>query len=432
MSSRKKNPGLPLNSEVTQIAIALNLTGPQTAILRHISASMSRKSPVCFKSQETLARETRYCKRTISNAIKSLVDMNILLIENRVINGARHHNIYRCNHDENGWHVAEIKGASDALLEKAGNSYSRNASNSSKCAGDSPKNAPDAPKSARDALESSSESSQENQPKESSSSAEEEDQSLFDPQEKEQVRLTIDGRTVLDQSACILTPAGHAGESCAPPLGAPEMPSESDLQRAYGSRIPPECNFVWDRGIILRRYTHPFNGSLVDIQDKFGVNLDKPLASWFESQLDEFYEQSIERNWSKEAAKPGIGFNMAFLRAGRAGFLCRCGFRPKSPSQLEEERAEQERAEAERQEQARLEAEKEEQREKELKRRKELKSEIREKIRRNGLGEHLYRCGLMAEDGAFDPYEVQEHFYHLRKKQLKKWARSQVLDGIFH
>jgi len=115
MSSRKKNPGLPLNSEVTQIAIALNLTGPQTAILRHISASMSRKSPVCFKSQETLARETRYCKRTISNAIKSLVDMNILLIENRVINGARHHNIYRCNHDENGWHVAEIKGASDAL-----------------------------------------------------------------------------------------------------------------------------------------------------------------------------------------------------------------------------------------------------------------------------------------------------------------------------
>lgn len=106
----------------------------------------------------------------------------------------------------------------------------------------------------------------------------------------------------------------------------------------------PECDFIHDRGIDLHKYVRAFSKR---------KHLDKPREPWFEEQLEDFYKQAVRRNWNPEADQPRAGFKKIFFRAGRAGALVRHGFRPKTPKELEAERAERERIAAEEQQRER-------------------------------------------------------------------------------
>ncbi|NOR25450.1 MAG: HTH domain-containing protein [Desulforhopalus sp.] len=119
-----------------------------------------------------------------------------------------------------------------------------------------------------------------------------------------------------------------------------DLPQKNLSQDQEDQGELPECDFIHDRGIDLHKYVRVFSKL---------KHLDKPGEPWFEEQLEDFYKQAVRQNWNHEADPPRAGFKKIFFRAGRAGALARCGFRPRTPEELEAERVERERLAAEKQ-----------------------------------------------------------------------------------
>ncbi len=327
MSKRKIFPGYPLNSEITALAIEFQLNGPECAVLRHICASMSRTNPKCWKNHETLAHETRYSRRTVLRVTKLLSDKKILLTGKRRSKNGNHHNVYTANHGEKGWRLEDIRTAAQSLA---------GSDSAAVLKGDSLPSESDFLTSNGDCMsvesdslsyESTLECFLENKPIESSSSAEEDENSLhknsFKEKQEEKGLIIIEDLTTN-------SPTGEmkyvSGQMLPPPI----------LIKIYG-RVPPkvqDLTISTDIPADLRDIVKPF---------KKRSDLDTPLAAHVESQLDDFIKKLVDAQWNENAEKPGAPFYLLLRRFCRSQAASWYGFKPKSLEELQaEEKAEQE------------------------------------------------------------------------------------------
>ena len=325
MSKHKIFPGYPLNSEVTELAIELELSGPECAVLRHICASMSRTNPKCWKSHETLARETRFSRRTVLRVTKLLTDKKILMTGKCRSKNGNHHNIYKANHGAKGWRWDEIKcaaqsqGRSDSVAVLKSASLRRKSDNQT-LSGDC-RNV----KSDLLTHESTLESAQENRPIKSSSSAEEDVNRLsknsFSDRQKEK-----DSFNIKDLNNGFSTEEmGYISQKIQPsPI----------LTEIFGP-VPPkiqDLTIFTDIPADLLEIVKPF---------KKRNDLDTPLDAYNERRLDEYIKKVIKVNWSENAERPpGAPFIRLLKRFGRSKAASWYGFKQMS---VEEAIAERER-----------------------------------------------------------------------------------------